>query len=534
MRLDLVREGRRWPEPEYRFKHALIQEAAYRTLVTADRNRLHREAATWLEARYEDREEEVAGLLAHHWLAADDEDKAVTYLTIAGDRARQEYALDEAIGHYRELLPILERRGEDREIALVLFKLALALHMSLRFKEANETYQRAFPFWTPPEPFPDEPTATVRVATSYRPRVNDPRAAIAWPDIQLCMQLFDRLVEQWPERTIVPSLADRWEIADDGLRYVFHLRDGLEWSDGTPLTAGDIEFGIKRVLDPVAPGSSVAIYFVLENGQDYYLGRNEDADRVGVTALDDRTVEFRLVAPAPYFMSVMNRPDGGPQPRHAIEAEGASWTDVGRQVVSGAFRIVEQTDDLLALERQPNDVGSRVGNIRRVEYVRSSVADAVDRLERGDLDIGTVRYTPRLADVVPSVRDRRACRTGRLVGVLRLRPRAPDPVERGLPSRPGACGRSGDPGEPGPGQRGGGDRRRRPARAPGPHAGHRPAVRSGQGSRVPRGERRPRAERDDRGDRDVGDAVPRGRGGHVERGPRAWTCGWSRGPSSER
>ena len=219
------------------------------------------------------------------------------------------------------------------------------------------------------------------------------------------MQLFDRLVEQWPERTIVPSLADRWEIADDGLRYVFHLRDGLEWSDGTPLTAGDIEFGIKRVLDPVAPGSSVAIYFVLENGQDYYLGRNEDADRVGVTALDDRTVEFRLVAPAPYFMSVMNRPDGGPQPRHAIEAEGTSWTDVGRQVVSGAFRIVEQTNDLLALERQPNDVGSRVGNIRRVEYVRSSVTDAVDQLERGDLDIGTVRYTPRLADAVPSVRD---------------------------------------------------------------------------------------------------------------------------------
>ena len=251
MRLDLVREGRRWPEPEYRFKHALIQEAAYRTLVTVDRNRLHREAAAWLEARYEGREEEVAGLLAHHWLAADDEDKAVTYLTIAGDRARQEYALDEAIGHYRELLPILERRGEDREIALVLFKLALALHMSLRFKEANETYQRAFAFWTPPEPFPGEPTATVRVATSYRPRDHDPRSAIAWPDIQLCMQLFDRLVEQWPERTIVPSLADRWEIADDGLRYVFHLRDGLEWSDGTPLTAGDIEFGIKRVLDPV-------------------------------------------------------------------------------------------------------------------------------------------------------------------------------------------------------------------------------------------------------------------------------------------
>jgi hypothetical protein len=81
------------------------------------------------------------------------------------------------------------------------------------------------------------------------------------------MQLFDRLVEQWPERTIVPSLAERWEISDDGLRYVFHLREGLTWSDGTPLTAHDVEYGIKRVLNPDAPGSSVAIYFVFENGR---------------------------------------------------------------------------------------------------------------------------------------------------------------------------------------------------------------------------------------------------------------------------
>ena len=44
-RLDLIRESRRWPEPEYRFKHALIQEAAYRTLVRQDRERLHRTAA---------------------------------------------------------------------------------------------------------------------------------------------------------------------------------------------------------------------------------------------------------------------------------------------------------------------------------------------------------------------------------------------------------------------------------------------------------------------------------------------------------
>ncbi|HJV04078.1 MAG TPA: peptide ABC transporter substrate-binding protein, partial [Actinomycetota bacterium] len=367
------------------------------------RTRLHRRAAEWLEGEHAGTEEEVAGLLAHHWRAAEDTDKAITYLTRAADKARQEYALDEAVDHYRALLPLLEERGERREIALALFKLALALHTALRFGEANETYQRAFGFWDPPPRPAGGPSATLRIATSLLPNDPDPKSAIAWPNIQLCMQLFDRLVEAWPERTLVPSLAERWEIADDGLRYLFHLRDGLMWSDGTPLTAHDVEFGIKRVLDPEAPGSSVAIYFVLENGQDYAMGRNRDADRIGVRALDDRTLEFRLAAPAPYFMSVMNRPDGGPQPRHAIEEHGDAWTEPGRQVVSGPFRQAGPTPEGMALERQERYTGFRIGNVRRVEYVRSPVAEALGPYRRDQLDVITLWYTPRVADLMPSV-----------------------------------------------------------------------------------------------------------------------------------
>lgn len=400
-RLDLVREGRRWPQPEYRFKHALIQEAAYRTLLGEQRARLHRRAAEWLERHHAEHEEEVFGLLAHHWLAARDEDKAVAYLLRAGDKARQEYALDEAIGHYRALLPLMERRGEEQGIALVLFKLALALHTSQRFAEANVTYQQAFAHWQGQPGWTGTPTATLRIGTSFLPNDPDPKSAIAWPNIQLCMQLFDRLVEAWPERTIVPSLAERWEISDDGLRYIFHLREGLFWSDGTPLTAHDVEYGIKRVLDPRSPGSSVAIYFALENGQDYYLGHNRDADRIGARAIDDRTVEFRLVAPAPYFMSVMNRPDGGPQPRHAIERYGEAWTEPDRQVVSGAFRQAERAADRLVLVRRDDYTGARPGNVGRVEYRRMSVPAALGPYGRDELDLVAVRYTPRIGDVIP-------------------------------------------------------------------------------------------------------------------------------------
>jgi ABC-type transport system substrate-binding protein/class 3 adenylate cyclase len=398
-RLDLLRQSRRWPQPEFRFKHILIQEAVYRTIVGGERRRLHREAALWLEGRTDSADDSLA-LLAHHWLAAADEDKAVDYLMRAGDKARQEYALDEAIGHYRVLLPLLEKRGATQEVALVRFKLALALHTSLRFAEANDTYQRAFAQWHPVAPAPAS-IETVRMASSFVPNDPDPRSAIAWPNIQLCMQLFDRLVEAWPERTIVPSLAESWEISDDGLRYVFTLRDGLRWSDGEPLTAHDVEFGIKRVLDPEQPGSSAAIYFVLENGQDYCLGRTSDASNVGVRALDDLKVEFRLAAPAPYFLSVMNRPDGGPQPRHAIERDRDDWTATGKQVVSGPFAIVERDEARLVLERRADYANVfRCGNIERFEIERATIGDAIPQYERGEFDLVAVRYTPRLADRV--------------------------------------------------------------------------------------------------------------------------------------
>jgi ABC-type oligopeptide transport system substrate-binding subunit/class 3 adenylate cyclase len=399
-RADLVRAESRWPQPRYRFKHVLIQEVAYRTLVSATRTGLHRRAAEWLENRPADNLGDALGLLAYHWLAAGDEDRAVEYLVRAGDQARQEYALDEAVGHYRELLPLLERRGAGQEMALILFKLALALHTSLRFAEADAAYRQAFALWRPPASVPA--TKTLRIASSVLPDDPDPHSAITWTNIQLGMQLFDRLVEAWPERTVVPSLAERWEIAPDGLRYLFHLHAGLRWSDGHPLTAHDVEFGIKRVLDPGRPGASAAIYFVLENGLDYYAGRQRDHRRVGVAALDERTIEFRLEAPAPYFLSVLNRPEAGPQPRHAIERHGEEWTQPRRQVVSGPFRRQEHSPEHIILVRREDYGRPRSGNVAQVEMTRLAPGEDLQPYQHGQLDLILGRYAARPRGSGPS------------------------------------------------------------------------------------------------------------------------------------
>lgn len=402
-RLDLLRATRRWPHPEFRFKHALIQDAAYRTLLPDRKQGLHRRAAEWLERHYEGADQEVLGLLARHWLEAGDEDKAVASLTRAGDQARSEWSLDEAIEHYQALLLLLGERGATQEMALVLFKLALALHQALRFAEANDAYARGFDLWAPPGA-PETSSATLRVGMPLSvPWDADPYRTHSIGNIRLYMALFDRLVEAWPDRTIVPSLAHRWEISDDGLRYVFHLRDGLRWSDGAPLTAHDVEYGVKRVLDRERPGASVAIYFALEHAQEYFNGEHDDLFRVGVRALDDRTVEFRLAVPAPYFLYVVNRPDCAPQPRHAIEELGDGWTEPGGQVVSGAFQRVAHTADRVELARRPDSPMPRVGTTGRAELIRIEIDDAAAAYLRDDIDIYDARfsYVEPLAEAVP-------------------------------------------------------------------------------------------------------------------------------------
>jgi ABC-type oligopeptide transport system substrate-binding subunit len=91
-------------------------------------------------------------------------------------------------------------------------------------------------------------------------------------------------------------------------------------------------------------------------------------------------------------MGVMNRPDGGPQPRHAVG-----------EVASGPYAIVERTDDRLVLERREDYTQPRPGNVRRLDFFRSPIADVLPRYEEGDADMVMVRYTPRLADLMPGV-----------------------------------------------------------------------------------------------------------------------------------
>jgi len=138
--LELLRRKEITPELEYMFRHALVQETAYESIVRRRRRELHRRVGAAIETLFADRLEEFHGLLAYHAARGEDWDRAQRYLLAAGDQAARLAADEEALAHYRRAVDACERalgdRWQPRERAALDRRIGEALFRRGRFSEA--------------------------------------------------------------------------------------------------------------------------------------------------------------------------------------------------------------------------------------------------------------------------------------------------------------------------------------------------------------------------------------------------------------
>jgi tetratricopeptide (TPR) repeat protein len=137
----LIRLAASEPDLEYFFRHALVQEAAYHSLVKRDRQQLHRAVGETLEGSFSDHQD-LTPLLAHHFHEAGDDERALKYFALAGDAAARVYANAEAAIHYARALEIARRPpAADAALLVHLYaSLGQALELSSRYAEALATY----------------------------------------------------------------------------------------------------------------------------------------------------------------------------------------------------------------------------------------------------------------------------------------------------------------------------------------------------------------------------------------------------------
>jgi ABC-type transport system substrate-binding protein/class 3 adenylate cyclase len=348
LRAELVVERRRRPEPEYTFRHGLVQEVAYAGLLESDRRALHLRVADALEAiAAASGDVAPAPLLARHLAEAAVPDRAAAALIAAGDQARAIWATGEAVAHYRRAREFLAQLGDDGRSRETLFKIALVHHLDFDFARAETAYDEAF-CCRRAEVATAEPTETLRTATAPpAPPEIVPGYVGSFESASLTDLFYRGLLSIDADLNVLPDLAENFRVSSDGTSYLFQLREHLRWSDGEPLTAHDFEYGWRRMREEHAPGS-----FQLD-------------DVSQVVVHDSHTLELVLERPRNYFPYILTLPVARPWPRHACERDGAEWRN-GELVTCGPYMLESMDSRGIVAVADPGWRGRR-GNAARIE-----------------------------------------------------------------------------------------------------------------------------------------------------------------------
>lgn len=190
----------------------------------------------------------------------------------------------------------------------------------------------------------------IHISNATEPSGVDPHTTSGMPEYRLQMALFEGLVAKHPETLeIVPGVADKWQMSDDGLIYTFHIREDAKWSNGERLIANDFARSWHRALMPSLANEYVESLFVLKNAEKFFKQELKNFSEVGVKALDDNTLQIELENPTPYFLQLLDHHSMFPVHINTIskfspiDERDSTWTRPENFVGNGPFVIHEWT-----------------------------------------------------------------------------------------------------------------------------------------------------------------------------------------------
>lgn len=181
-----------------------------------------------------------------------------------------------------------------------------------------------------------------------------------------------------------------YTVSDDGLVYTFTIREDAVWSDGEPVKAQDFEYAFKRLLDPEMAADYAYLQYPILNAEAVNAGEME-SDELGINVIDDKTIEFTLEQPTPYFLDALTHYTAFPVPMHLVEELGEEWIQPSNIVSNGAYTIVEWIpNSYIRSEKSETYYDADNVDIEEVYYyAMDDISAAFQRYRAGDFHILT-------------------------------------------------------------------------------------------------------------------------------------------------
>ena len=228
---------------------------------------------------------------------------------------------------------------------------------------------------------------TLRRGISAKVDTLDPHKSSAqWENI-IIGDMFIGLTTDGPDARPQPGMATSWETSADGLVWTFHIGD-YNWSDGTPVTANDFVYALRRIQSPEVASQYASLLYLIKNAAEVNAGELPP-EEIGARAIDDKTLEITLEYPAPYLPGLLSHYTTYPVPSQVIDQYGDAWIQPQNIVVNGPYKLVYwRTGDQLVADKNPEGFGATDACFDRVVYFELEDLTSVEnKIQAGELDM---------------------------------------------------------------------------------------------------------------------------------------------------
>ncbi len=170
---------------------------------------------------------------------------------------------------------------------------------------------------------------TYSITYNSDPKTWDVLATSRAADSEAIVNTYDGLYEYDMENRLMPALAESYTVSDDGLTYTFKIREGMKWVDSqgrelADITADDFVAGMQHMMD-AAGGLEYLVQGIIVNATEYIKGDVTDFTEVGVKAVDTYTLEYTLLQPTTFFMTMLGYNVFAPMNRAFYESKGGQF-----------------------------------------------------------------------------------------------------------------------------------------------------------------------------------------------------------------
>ncbi len=230
---------------------------------------------------------------------------------------------------------------------------------------------------------------TLHRGNGAEPETLDIHKSSGVPEANIQRDLFEGLVTEDVDGTLIPGVAERWEQDESGKQWIFYLRKEAKWSDGSPVVAADFVYALRRAVNPATASEYAFLLWPILHAKAISSGKIRETKKLGVQAIDNHTLKILLENPTSFLPGLLAHHMAYPLHRNTLEIHGKQWTRPGKLVSNGAYQLTEWVpQSYLKLEKNPHFREAKQVNINTVIYYPTDDQSAAQkRFRAGELDI---------------------------------------------------------------------------------------------------------------------------------------------------